>query len=114
MYDQFSIHCNKCSTTSDSCAYLQCFLKGNHQGHESIINAVGSGNLDCGDLSQWKRQGCCSLHHSIDEDSRPENYIYGKLRNILTDVIFKACFSAIKHLHPEDTKNLEIIFISFC
>ena len=114
-----SIHCNNCSISSNSCFCLQCFLDGNHQGYEYTINTKSCGNCDCGDLSECKHQGFCPLHQGIEEDSHPENYIDEKLRNVLTDVIFKACFSAIKHLQPEDTENLEIIlkflrsFLSF-
>ena len=107
---KMSVHCVDCAVDSSSCICLQCFLNGNHQGHEYLISTNGIGNCDCGDTSLWKRSGFCPKHQGIEEDSNPENYIDEKLRTTLTDTIFKASFSAMKHLITDNgTKMSPII-----
>ena len=95
---QMAIHCCNCSNHPQSCFCLQCFLEGQHPGHEYLVRPNSTGNCDCGDLSLWKRSGFCPKHYGLDEDSCPEDYLDEKLRNTLTDIIFKAAFSSLKRL----------------
>ena len=104
-----SIHCIECGNEMNSCVCLECFLNGNHQGHNYYINTRSSGNCDCGDISQWKCSGFCSNHHGLEHDSHPENYLDEKLRTILTDVIFKASFASIRKLEGDNVLDLSII-----
>ena len=113
--NRMSIHCFNCSLNSSSCVCLDCFLKGNHQGHDYIICPDTIGNCDCGDISLWKRSGFCANHQGLDQDdNHPENYLDENLRVILTDIIFKAAFSALKKLTiPQDNFTTEIFqFVS--
>lgn len=111
---QMSIHCYDCENTPQSCACLQCFLKGNHKGHDYTISPNSRGNCDCGDVSNWKQSGFCSDHHGVEENSHPESYLEQELRTVLTDIIFKAAFKALPSLNTdEDSKYEKIIqFIS--
>ncbi|KAK8888725.1 hypothetical protein M9Y10_033459 [Tritrichomonas musculus] len=107
---QMAVHCVECSTNPSSCFCLQCFLNSNHQGHEYLIRPDSRGNCDCGDLSLWKRSGFCPKHYGLEDDSHPEDYLDEKLRTILTDTIYKASFSALKHLRNEDESKFSPIF----
>lgn len=107
--DRMSIHCNDCATDATSCVCLECFLNGNHQGHDYQVSVNSSGNCDCGDVYFWKPSGFCAKHHGLEDVSNPENYLDEKLRTALTDVVFKASFASIKKLNKYDTTLLSQI-----
>ncbi|KAK8849983.1 hypothetical protein M9Y10_018577 [Tritrichomonas musculus] len=107
--DRMSIHCNDCATDANSCVCLECFLNGNHQGHDYQVSVNSSGNCDCGDVNFWKPSGFCAKHHGLEDVSNPENYLDEKLRTALTDVVFKASFASIKKLNKYDTTLLSQI-----
>ena len=111
---QISIHCFDCSIDPQSCVCLQCFLNGNHQGHDYFIYPDSTGNCDCGDLSLWKKSGFCHDHQGLSEDDHPELYLDEQLRNTLTDIIFKAAFSSLEQLQTDNEKKVSLIiqFIS--
>lgn len=52
MSPQMSIHCSTCGMQPNACICLQCFLNGNHQGHEYSISVNSRGSYDCGDFAQ--------------------------------------------------------------
>lgn len=107
---QLAIHCYECSKNPQSCVCLECFLNGHHEGHDYVIRGNSCGNCDCGDLSMWKQTGFCADHHGVEENTHPEDYLDEKLRTILTDVIFKACFTSLLSLETdEDWKISPII-----
>lgn len=112
--EKMSIHCFDCSTSSSSCLCLDCFLNGNHQGHNYSICPDTVGNCDCGDISQWMPTGFCKNHQGTPDDSCPEDYLDEELRSTLTDFIFKAAFSALPKLDKnQDTFAKEIFqFVS--
>ena len=107
---QMSIHCNDCSLDQQSCICLQCYLNGNHQGHEIVVRQDSVGNCDCGDSTLWKKSGYCSKHKGLEDNSHPEEYLDENLRNLLTDTIFKAAFSSLKHHLTDDGTKISIIF----
>ena len=103
------ISCTTCSLNPKSCICLECFLNGNHEGHNYIVYPHSTENCDCGDISQWKQSGFCSKHHGLEDNSHPENYLDEKLRILLTDIVFKASFTAIKNLPGSDLPTLTTI-----
>ncbi|KAK8837591.1 hypothetical protein M9Y10_036122 [Tritrichomonas musculus] len=104
-----SIYCFICGNTPSSCICLQCFLKGDHKGHEYTISADSIGNCDCGDLSMWKRSGFCSVHQNVENEAHPESYLTPELRAILTDVIFKAAFMSLQTLNTDKEAKYEAV-----
>ena len=107
---QMSIHCFNCANNPQSCICLQCFLKGNHQGHDYTIRGDSTGNCDCGDFSLWKSQGFCTEHHGVEDNSHPEDYLDEKLRVALTDTVFKAAFSSLIDLEVDEDEKINHIF----
>ena len=107
-----SVHCSNCGIDVDSCICLDCFLNGNHQGHDYVIDTGSIGNCDCGDSSQWKHSGFCSKHSGQDEN--PQDYLDKNLQTLLTDIIFKAAFHSLSNFTNDNTeKGVSIIeFIS--
>lgn len=101
---QACIFCKNCAKLNESCVCIQCFFKGDHKGHDYIINRC-IGNCDCGDESFWKRSGFCSEHHGLESDECPEKYLDEKLRTTLVDVIFKAAFLSLEQFTTEKTEN---------
>lgn len=105
---QLCIYCLDCAASHPACICLDCFLNGDHEGHNYVILNT-SGNCDCGDLEQWKKSGICSKHRlNKGDEENPENYLDEKLRTILTDVIFRASLTSLKQ---QSTKNLESVSI---
>ena len=106
---QISIFCRECATSDESCICLDCFLNGNHEGHNILVQK-STGNCDCGNTINWKKSGFCSKHsgHNSNEE-HPENYLDEKLRNILMDVVFKACFNSLKQYSTNGQENASTI-----
>lgn len=104
-----SVNCSNCGIDVDSCICLDCFLNGNHQGHDYHLFVNSQGNCDCGDATYWKRTGFCSKHHGVDQNSHPEKYLDEKLRKILNDIVFKACFATIRRLKGDNIIDLTTI-----
>lgn len=109
---ELSITCRDCAINENSCICLSCFLNGNHQGHDYVIDTGSIGNCDCGDSSQWKHSGFCSKHSGQDEN--PQDYLDKNLQTLLTDIIFKAAFHSLSNFTNDNTeKGVSIIeFIS--
>lgn len=62
------VQCKTCSLTESSCYCLQCFIDGNHEGHEVILRQGNSGVCDCGDYSSVKPEGFCPRHKGTIDD----------------------------------------------
>ena len=60
--DQLLVHCLDCEKTKNSCICINCFLKGNHQGHRIILTHSSAASCDCGDPLFWSPSGFCSDH----------------------------------------------------
>ena len=63
------VHCDTCGLCPESCICLQCFLNGNHEGHQVRFRFGSNGNCDCGDDSLMKQSGFCSKHHGASEET---------------------------------------------
>lgn len=108
-----AIHCSTCAVDLQSCICLECFLAGNHEGHNILLRPDSVGNCDCGDTSLWKRQGFCTKHQGLaQKDTRPQDYLDPQLQNLLTDVIFKGIFDALQDLLI-DKSNAETVEAAF-
>ena len=56
---QLCIYCLDCAASHPACICLDCFLNGDHQGHDYSVRPDIIGNCDCGDDSMIKKQGFC-------------------------------------------------------
>lgn len=106
---EMAITCHDCAIDPQSCVCLRCFLNGNHQGHSYEISTGSIGNCDCGDFSLWKSSGFCTEHQGHQSNEHPENYLDEKLRETLTDIIFKACFESLEFLRTRDDRKSKLI-----
>lgn len=108
--EKMDIHWYDCANSPSSCVCLECFLKGNHKGHDYTIRPDTCGNCDCGDLSMLKWSGFCNDHYGVEENSCPEDYLDSDLRHLLTDIIFKSAFNGLLQLKlDEDSKISKIV-----
>eukprot|EP00300_Choanocystis_sp_HF-7_P016083 c19291_g1_i2.p1 GENE.c19291_g1_i2~~c19291_g1_i2.p1 ORF type:complete len:1392 (+),score=257.16 c19291_g1_i2:214-4176(+) len=59
--------------TESSCICPECFLNGDHEGHDYKIYHSGmGGSCDCGDPLAWRESGNCTRHGAgAEEDSPP-------------------------------------------
>ncbi|EGR31216.1 hypothetical protein IMG5_115490 [Ichthyophthirius multifiliis] len=48
----------------------ECFEKGNHIGHRTILQKGCSGCCDCGDVEAWKKEGFCQNHQGFLNESQ--------------------------------------------
>lgn len=110
-----AIKCYNCGLDPQSCIFLECFLNGKHDGHDYLVRPFTSGNCDCCDLSLWKLSGCCTKHQGMNENDHPENYLDEKLRNLLTDVVFKAVFASFPYMQKQTEQKVlpTFQFLSF-
>lgn len=68
--------CKTCQTTPNSCLCIDCFKKGNHEGHEYFIQKTSGGGIcDCGNESSIKQNGWCKRHQQRKEkENEQRNY----------------------------------------
>lgn len=104
---EMSIFCLDCARNNDDLCFicLPCFLNGNHEGHNYFIFPGFIGKCECGDKSHMKSSGFCSKHQVCDDD-KLEYYLDEKLRTNLTELIFKAAFSALRTFKDNDFKKI--------
>ncbi|OHT11492.1 hypothetical protein TRFO_19029 [Tritrichomonas foetus] len=81
-------YCKECSLTQNSCICINCFLHGNHKGHNVSFTIGNVGNCDCGDRSAWNYLGFCSEHFYKKPEELPAD-----LQLFLTN----AFIAAFKH-----------------
>ena len=91
---RMSIHCFTCSISTQSCICPECFLEGNHEGHDYCIRGNSSGNCDCGDSNLWKPSGFCKNHKGIAPDANPQDYLDEEFRNLILK-LFTTAFEAV-------------------
>jgi len=91
-----AIHCDDCKLTDSSCICLDCFLKGNHEGHTITIRPESIGNCDCGDTCFWKLSGCCRDHQGQSEN--PDLDQLDLETREMASSVFSASFKAINVL----------------
>ncbi|KAK8900473.1 hypothetical protein M9Y10_002800 [Tritrichomonas musculus] len=76
--------CKQCMKNKNSCICIDCYLKGNHKGHDVTFALSDVGNCDCGDASAWAPLGFCSNHFNHKSEDLP---------NDLSNLLIK-CFTA--------------------
>ena len=107
------VYCADCSkkTGDFSSICLQCFLKGNHEGHNYYIFPTKYDICNCGDHDYFINTIFCSEHKGINSDeTNPENNLDETLRETLTNTIFSAAFSSFKAYSTASDSNIEKIF----
>jgi hypothetical protein len=63
---KMAYRCRDCQVTPNSCICVDCFIAGNHEGHDYILHqSTGGGCCDCGDSTAWDPKGFCSHHSGI-------------------------------------------------
>lgn len=101
---RLSIHCNNCGISENSCICLNCYLKGDHTGHDLIIKNGLIGNCDCGDYALWKKEGFCREHFGQSEN--PEKEQVPEIFQQLVIVITKASFLNIVQISQNNPKAI--------
>ncbi|OHT04329.1 hypothetical protein TRFO_28145 [Tritrichomonas foetus] len=107
------ITCLTCSNSPESCICLECFLNGNHENHDVIVNPDLYGNCDCGDTFLWKPEGFCHKHQRcLSEKSHPELLLDKELRTVLIDQVFSDAFKFMKEI-VIDNPDPAILILKF-
>ena len=110
-HTQILVHCLDCQKASNSCICINCFLKGNHQGHRVYI-AHHSGTCDCGDPQMWSPSGFCPDHPGPEPN--PEQTQLTKETRIKLIAVCKASLSDyIRYVNirsPLFTKITDFLF----
>ncbi|KAK8839121.1 hypothetical protein M9Y10_032593 [Tritrichomonas musculus] len=88
---QLVINCLDCRKTKNACICVNCFLKGNHQGHRITISHPEAASCDCGNPSFWSSSGFCSDHPG--PDPHPEQTQLSKDTRVKITSISNAIFS---------------------
>ncbi|EAY17216.1 AGC family protein kinase [Trichomonas vaginalis G3] len=81
------VQCKTCRMNKLSAICLNCYLNSDHRGHNVNLCVSVKGNCDCGDNSNWKKEGCCSRHNHHDQKST-NFFTNQEMEN------FEVCFSA--------------------
>jgi hypothetical protein len=67
---KMAYQCRDCQITPKSFICVDCFVAGDHQGHDFILHVSNEGGCcDCGNASTWNPQGFCSRHNGIASQS---------------------------------------------
>jgi len=90
--------CDDCSQALNSCICVDCFMKGNHNGHKIKYKYSYNGSCDCGDPLNWKPEGNCSDHPGPSKNPDLED-ISSELRTRLI-TSFKAILSDFDIILP--------------
>lgn len=84
--------CRTCGKSDQSCICEECFLAGDHEGHDyERLCTVDHFTCDCGNELSWSRDGFCSKHgHPFVGNAverLPEKYrgVYPHLRHLLLE-----------------------------
>ncbi|KAK8840486.1 hypothetical protein M9Y10_030691 [Tritrichomonas musculus] len=110
---QSYVYCADCSkkTGNYTSICFQCFLKGNHEGHNYYIFPTTYNICNCGDHDFFENTSFCSEHKGINaDDNNPENYLDETLRETLINIIFSAAFSSFKTYSTTSDTNINKIF----
>jgi hypothetical protein len=60
-----SFRCFDCMESNSSCICEECFVAGDHKGHNYIQYTTTNGCCDCGNDEAWNEKGFCTVHASI-------------------------------------------------
>lgn len=64
-----SFRCFDCMESSSSCICGECFVEGDHKGHNYLQYGSVNGCCDCGNAEAWNEKGFCKTHASITNAS---------------------------------------------
>ncbi|OHT05405.1 hypothetical protein TRFO_26888 [Tritrichomonas foetus] len=99
--------CQTCAIGKNSGICVPCFLNGNHEGHDVIIEISDSGACDCGNSSCWDPKGFCKHHTSLSED--PHIIDLGEERSNFISSIVTCAASAIIPLSIKEGDDVSYI-----
>eukprot|EP00232_Nephroselmis_pyriformis_P010785 CAMPEP_0182892808 /NCGR_PEP_ID=MMETSP0034_2-20130328/24093_1 /TAXON_ID=156128 /ORGANISM="Nephroselmis pyriformis, Strain CCMP717" /LENGTH=597 /DNA_ID=CAMNT_0025026517 /DNA_START=78 /DNA_END=1868 /DNA_ORIENTATION=+ len=60
--DDIAYRCKTCEMDPTCAICVNCFLGGDHEGHDYAMIRTGGGCCDCGDPTAWKPAGFCKEH----------------------------------------------------
>ncbi|KAK3255956.1 hypothetical protein CYMTET_34888 [Cymbomonas tetramitiformis] len=67
---EYAYRCRTCEMDPTCAICMQCFINGDHEGHDYAVIHVAGGCCDCGDPTAWKEEGFCKMHGSSASQSR--------------------------------------------
>lgn len=106
---QIMFHCKECSLDDQALLCLDCFVKGNHAGHQCSVVFGNGKKCSCGDRSVWKSEGFCPNHgHSSPEKASAMEQ--GK-KEFLSKM-FSLVLDAVRS-HPEGMKFVTPWLVKF-
>lgn len=107
--DQLVIRCLDCQKFQNSCICVDCYLKGNHKGHQVSLIHYSNGCCDCGDSSSWSPSGFCKDHKG--QEANPELTQLSRQTRIKIISICKACFHyCLQYAQTDVNKFNNIIY----
>ena len=65
--DDVAYRCHTCAKDPTCAICVQCFMAGDHEGHDTVMLRTSGGCCDCGDLDAWEASGCCPRHRAPTE-----------------------------------------------
>lgn len=90
-----SVHCKECGIENSSCICLDCYRKGNHQGHCIYLEPYSCGNCDCGDVNLWRPEGFCSCHSGTNPQPENELDLSDRVKFLS---VFKCAFTILANI----------------
>ncbi|KAL4469920.1 hypothetical protein ABPG72_006560 [Tetrahymena utriculariae] len=107
--------CYDCEMDPTCIICKDCFEKGDHRGHRTVIQKGCSGCCDCGDIEAWKKEGFCSDHKGfLTKEQLSIEQINKKYRDNITQgfkFLFYYIFSLIEELISNTQKGQQIQLI---
>ncbi|EAR98722.2 N-recognin zinc finger protein (macronuclear) [Tetrahymena thermophila SB210] len=107
--------CYDCEMDPTCIICKECFEKGDHRGHRTVVQKGCQGCCDCGDIEAWKKEGFCSDHKGfLTQEQLSIEQINKKYRdNIIKGFkfLFYCIFSQIEDLISNTQNGQQIQLI---
>eukprot|EP00818_Percolomonas_sp_WS_P006295 CAMPEP_0117439656 /NCGR_PEP_ID=MMETSP0759-20121206/2676_1 /TAXON_ID=63605 /ORGANISM="Percolomonas cosmopolitus, Strain WS" /LENGTH=1630 /DNA_ID=CAMNT_0005231375 /DNA_START=245 /DNA_END=5137 /DNA_ORIENTATION=+ len=65
---EVAFKCKTCEKDPTCAICKDCFVNGNHEGHDYALITTSSGMCDCGDKESWDERGFCEKHKGRGDD----------------------------------------------
>lgn len=84
--DSITFKCKTCEKDPTCAICHDCFMNGDHEGHDYSLSQSGTGMCDCGDPEAWDRKGFCKHHKGPLRDA--SQHLPKELRRITFEVCY--------------------------